>query len=76
MVLETIVRDTGIGIDKDVIPTLFRPFGQLKRADNFSIGVGLQCTEVIINTLRGKAFLVSTDSNETVFQLEMPCRMS
>jgi signal transduction histidine kinase len=28
--LETIVKDTGIGIKKDIIHTLFEPFGRLR----------------------------------------------
>ena len=65
--METFVRDTGIGVANHVIPTLFKPFGQIKRNDNLSIGVGLQCTQVIINSLRGKAFLVTTGLSETIF---------
>jgi K+-sensing histidine kinase KdpD len=52
-VLETLVTDDGFGIDKYLIPQLFKTFAELKKqqSDECGTGIGLACAQMIVDSL-------------------------
>ena len=72
--------DTGVGIDKDRQNLLFKPFLELQKRQSMqlvkdnSIGLGLACSQVLCNHLKGSVQLVTSQKKLTVFQFELPIK--
>jgi signal transduction histidine kinase len=63
-ILETIIKDTGLGIAIDRIPYMFQAFGELKQKQSMrfvkdkGIGVGLSCSKILTEALEGQICIV------------------
>ena len=74
-VLEVEIIDSGVGIDKEPQQYLYVPFLELKvkqdmkHVKNNSIGMGLCCSQVIMNNLTGSLELLESQRGRTVFQI-------
>ncbi len=65
------VNDTGIGIPKDKIKSVFEPFKQLSsRIYNKGVGLGLPISKKIIDSLGGKIYIESTLDKGSRFILD------
>jgi K+-sensing histidine kinase KdpD len=81
MIFETVITDEGTGIKEERIPNLFKVFGELKRnisiqselgpQDN-NIGVGLCCSKIIANALKGDVFFLPNQENKTSVSISIP----
>lgn len=70
------VRDTGIGIRKEKLDMLFKPFSQLHRADNSlaysGAGLGLSICKKLAEQMAGRIWLMESNDNGSCFALELP----
>ncbi|HFD32600.1 MAG TPA: response regulator [Gammaproteobacteria bacterium] len=65
------VNDTGIGIPKNKIDSVFEPFKQLSsRIYNKGVGLGLPISKTIIDSLGGKIYIESTLDKGSRFILD------
>ncbi len=66
------VNDTGMGIPKDKISSIFEPFQQLSptRIYNRGVGLGLPISKKIVEALGGKINIYSTVDKGTNFSLD------
>ena len=69
------VRDTGVGIDKDNIPKLFAPFGQVERdrQEQQGIGLGLSVVKGIVDLHGGRVSIISEPNEGSTFSMWFPC---
>lgn len=67
--LEILVKDTGIGMDKEHIKKLGEPFFTTKEEGN---GLGLLVSFKIIESLKGKVYIESEKNKGTSFHLNFP----
>ena len=69
--LQIEVRDTGIGIPKDKMETIFKPFQQLSptRIYNKGVGLGLPISKKIVDALGGTIKIESTVGQGSSFYL-------
>ena len=78
-VLECSVKDTGIGIDADVLPTLFQAFSQgsggLSRRHG-GVGLGLATAGRLVQLMGGSVDVASTPGVGSVFQFKLPFGMA
>ncbi len=68
--LKFCIRDTGIGMDKDFLPKLFKPFSQEDGSATGkygSTGLGLAITKSIVELMHGKIEVASEKGKGTVF---------
>ncbi|MBR6467303.1 MAG: response regulator, partial [Desulfovibrio sp.] len=68
--LRFVIRDTGIGMDKDFLPKLFKPFSQEDSSTTSkygSTGLGLAITKNIVELMHGKIEVASEKGKGTVF---------
>jgi signal transduction histidine kinase len=65
------IRDTGHGIDSDVLPRIFEPFFTTKDVGQ-GIGLGLALTHGIIQEHGGSIAAQPRTSGGTVFRIELP----
>jgi signal transduction histidine kinase len=65
------IRDTGHGIDSDVLPRIFEPFFTTKEVGQ-GIGLGLALTHGIIQEHGGSIAAQPHTSGGTVFRIELP----
>jgi signal transduction histidine kinase len=65
------VRDTGTGIDPDVLPRLFEPWVTTKPAGR-GTGLGLSITRDLITSLGGIIALSTSSGHGTTFTIELP----
>ena len=76
--LMTCVRDTGLGISQDEIPTLFNKFGKLHRTaeiNSAGIGLGLTVVKEIVELAGGAVYAESDGPNKgSVFTFTMVMR--
>jgi len=73
--LEIRVYDTGCGISQEVQEHLFEPFtfsDQYTRHAAKGAGLGLAISRQITDLLKGRLYLEKTDSNGSIFSLEIP----
>ena len=69
------VRDTGIGIEKSIITTLFQPF---KQADGTitrkfgGTGLGLAITKQLLDLMNGNIEVKSTEGEGSIFLITLP----
>jgi K+-sensing histidine kinase KdpD len=72
------IIDSGCGIEKEQKKYLAVPFSELRvkkdiqKVKNNSIGMGLACTKVIMNQLKGSLQLKESIRGKIVFKIEMP----
>jgi two-component system NtrC family sensor kinase len=71
--VEIEVRDTGVGIDPDVLPHIFEPFFSTKGAES-GVGLGLAVVYGIINRHGGKIDVDSQRGRGTTFTIRLPRR--
>ncbi|TYQ26915.1 response regulator [Pseudanabaena sp. UWO310] len=74
--LQILVTDTGIGIAKENIPKLFKPFVQIDSALNrqyTGTGLGLALVKKIVELHGGKIGLTSELGAGSCFSIELPC---
>ena len=77
-ILEVEIIDSGCGIEKEQQKYLSVPFRELRvkqdiqKVKNNSIGMGLACSKVIMNQLKGSLALKESIRGKTVFKIEMP----
>ena len=77
-ILETEIIDTGVGINMDRQKMLFVPFLELKikqnlkKIDNYSVGMGLACSAAISKALGGDIILKKSKRGLTSFAFKIP----
>lgn len=76
--LQTIIKDTGIGIENDRIGHLFKAFGELRQKQNMkyvkdsSLGVGLSCSKKIIEAMGGQITFIKNEPQNTQVMFTIP----
>jgi CheY-like chemotaxis protein len=72
--LEISVSDTGRGISTEMLPLLFKPFSQDKRAMMYGgTGLGLFISKTIVNALKGQLTVRSEEGQGSNFVVSVPC---
>ena len=77
----TTITDFGIGIDKDRLKYLFKPFRELRDKQNMSkvkdnsLGVGLSCSKQIVEALKGSIKLLNTQAGTSI-QIKIPVEVA
>ncbi|MCR4907575.1 MAG: response regulator [Lachnospiraceae bacterium] len=77
--IKFIVRDTGIGIDKDYLPKLFDPFSQEQEGSSNqygSTGLGMAITKNIVDMMCGKIEVSSEKGKGSEFVITVPLLLS
>ena len=69
------MRDTGSGIDPDVLPRIFEPWVTTKPAGR-GTGLGLSITRDLITSLGGTIGVSSSAGQGTTFTIELPAAES
>ncbi|MCO7224751.1 ATP-binding protein [Pleionea sp. CnH1-48] len=69
------VKDTGIGIPKEVVANIFQKFnrGEEGRLQAHGSGVGLAVVQEIANAHQGNVEVISNKDKGTLFTIDMPC---
>ncbi|MEM7347111.1 MAG: ATP-binding protein, partial [Chloroflexota bacterium] len=72
------VMDSGSGIDKEELETLFEPFTQsrLKPIAQEGTGLGLAITQQFIDLMEGQINVDSTIGEGTSFSFDIPCKLA
>jgi signal transduction histidine kinase len=73
------IKDTGIGIEKEDLDKLFKPFSQVDSSNTRSYGgsgLGLYISKKIIKTMKGKIDLKTEKSIGTEFKIELDLKIS
>lgn len=73
--VEMYVKDTGIGIEKDMYEKIFDGFYQVEMKNNRSfagIGIGLSISKKLIGLLGGEIWLESVPGKGTIFYFTIP----
>lgn len=71
------VKDTGIGMDKDTVSRIFRPFERLSsEANTDGFGLGLPITKGLVNLLGGTIDVESEIGHGSTFQVSLPLPVS
>lgn len=73
------VKDTGIGIDKEDVDKLFKPFSQVDSSntrDYGGSGLGLYISKEIIETMNGKIYINTGWNTGTEFKIELDLKVS
>ena len=73
------VKDTGIGIDKDDVDKLFKPFSQVDSSntrDYGGSGLGLYICKKIVKTMDGKIQVNTNMDKGTEFKIELDLKVS
>lgn len=78
------VEDTGVGMEKDELPKLFKLFSKLENKDSAlnttGIGLGLVISQCLVRLLSGNAeesISVQSEKNKgTTFNFKLPCMVS
>jgi len=66
------VRDTGVGIEPDVLPHIFEPFFSTKGEEESGVGLGLAVVYGIVNRHGGTIEVESDPGRGTTFHLRLP----
>lgn len=73
------IRDTGVGIPKDKISTIFNSFVQLnnkKLTRQQGVGLGLSITKRLLDLMKGRIVCDSDGSSWSSFQVSIPLEVS
>ena len=67
------IKDTGIGISKDKLQNIYKPFDRLgaEKSDIEGSGLGLALTKRLINKLNGKIDISSVENESTTVKLSI-----
>lgn len=71
------VEDTGKGIDRQTIPTLFKPFTKLEESNNgdkSGVGLGLAICQNLVQMMNGKITVESELGKGSVFTVKIPLK--
>jgi CheY-like chemotaxis protein len=75
--LEISVSDTGRGISTEMLPLLFKPFSQDKRAMMYGgTGLGLFISKTIVTALKGQLTVISEEGHGSQFIVNVPCTVA
>jgi signal transduction histidine kinase len=77
--IQIIISDTGIGIEKDMLDSIYEPFRQASEGHNRDydgIGLGLTITEKLVKALHGNIQIESQFSEGTIVKLDFPIKYS
>lgn len=66
------VRDTGIGMSKEDLGHLFRPFWQVRRGGRQGAGLGLAISKAIVEAHGGRVWAESTPGAGSTFYVALP----
>ncbi|WP_168061317.1 ATP-binding response regulator [Candidatus Manganitrophus noduliformans] len=75
--IEIVVKDTGIGIPAEEVPTIFNAFHQVDRKTTREfggVGLGLAIVKEIVSLLKGSVGVESTVGAGTTFTISLPYR--
>jgi len=68
-----VVRDSGLGIERDAIPRLFKPFERAVSQRHYGgLGLGLHITRTIVEAMGGSVNVESQPGKGSVFTVELP----
>ena len=68
-----VVRDAGIGIARDALPRLFKPFERAVSERHYGgLGIGLHIARTIVDAMGGSISVESEAGNGSVFTVELP----
>ena len=71
------IKDTGIGMNKETLSRIFRPFERLTSATNVDgVGLGLPITKGIVRLLGGEINVTSDIGRGTTFRVTLPLSMT
>jgi signal transduction histidine kinase len=72
--LVLIIRDTGVGIAAEDLPTVLRPFGQLRgmQRDSGGAGLGMPLTKALVEALGGRFEIASEPGRGTCVTIRLP----
>lgn len=79
--LSTEIIDSGIGIEQERQKFLFKPFGELyhtqsiTKVKDHSIGLGLACSQILTQQIKGKIELVQSNPDKTTFRFKIPVKL-
>ena len=65
------VKDTGVGIEKDILHNIFDPYFTTKGVDK-GTGLGLSVVQGIVKNANGEIFVESTPQKGTCFEIYLP----
>ena len=74
----TTVTDFGIGISKERLKYLFKPFRELRKKQSMSkvkdnsIGIGLSCSKLIIQAMKGSIKVLDSKPGKSSIQVKIP----
>jgi signal transduction histidine kinase len=78
ILLKVMVKDTGLGIDKNDLPNIFEEFSQVAMAQKATrhkgTGLGLAICKKIIELQGGKISVTSTPGEGSAFSFELPLK--
>lgn len=75
-VLQIIVKDSGIGIKKENLETIFDKYSSTSIMNNDSFGLGLYIVKEAINKLNGEINVSSKENIGTSFIVQLPFKMN
>jgi PAS domain S-box-containing protein len=67
-----IISDTGLGISKEKIETIFRPFQRAHSGSVEGSGIGLACVKKLLQKLGGSVTVESQEGSGTQFTIKLP----
>jgi len=68
-----VVRDSGLGIEREAIPRLFKPFERAVSQRHYGgLGLGLHITRTIVEAMGGSVTVESQPGKGSVFTVELP----
>ncbi|MEZ0609022.1 ATP-binding protein [Fibrella sp. WM1] len=71
--LQFSIEDTGVGIARDQLPSIFLPFQQIREANAFveGTGLGLSITDQLVQLMQGDLYVASQTGQGTQFRLSL-----
>jgi two-component system phosphate regulon sensor histidine kinase PhoR len=72
--VEIVVSDTGIGIDREILPKIFELFYQLdpRHKEHAGAGLGLNIVKRLVTALSGEIEATSEVGRGTTFRITLP----